>query len=232
MNSLNDDISGWIDLGILGILFLITAVIVTLFGQLQGQTDTAILGVAYGLLILTCFFASLASSADFGFLRFYGIASELFPLGRGTIGLFFGGIFMSFFFTILGPLLITAYMKPGSVDPALGWVFTRIIAVGVEEYFFRGALMPSIEAFLEIRGNESWFSAIGAIVIVTLIWVFLFHWLAFFTAPSQFAVYSVFGLILAIVTRATKNISFSLGAHFGVNLIVDAAAALRAVVGT
>jgi membrane protease YdiL (CAAX protease family) len=150
---------------------------------------------------------------NLAFFHFEGMNKDI----RQIIPLFLVGAVAGFLMTSSGRLALIKLLGAGAIDPTLGFTFIIVLAVIVEEYFFRGVIFPSLEKFLGGRTN-----GIVATVAAAAIASFLFatwHIVATNGDQSRLLGEFTFSIFQIFMLKVTGSIATPTGAHFMRNLV-------------
>ena len=205
--------SKWLDIGILLVMILLSGWVSSQFGQITGRQQEANIASYYSTMALVALVIALAASVKFGFLEFEGLNKD----PRQFLPLLVVGAIAGFLLTSAGRLALTKLLGAGAIDPTLSFTFVVILAVFVEEYFFRGALFPSIERFLGGRTNPLFATVIAAVVASFLF--ASFHIVATNGDAGRLSGEFVFSIFQIFMLKVTGSLATPIGAHFARNLI-------------
>jgi membrane protease YdiL (CAAX protease family) len=204
----------WLDAIILVAMALLAAWISSQFGQLSGHDVEASIAKDYGTFALIALVIAIAAAVNFAFFRFTGLGKND---NRQLVFLLIAGAVIGTLVTSAGKLFFTKILT-GSIDPTLSFAFVIALAPFVEEYFFRGALFPSIEAFITSKGKSTYIAAGASAVIVSILFS-IWHIVAANGDTSALTSYFAFSMIMCALVWVTKSLAPALGAHFALNLI-------------
>jgi membrane protease YdiL (CAAX protease family) len=206
--------SRWLDAILLIAMALLAAWISSQFGQLTGHNTEANIAKDYGTFALIALVIAIAGAVNFAFFRFTGFGKQS---NQQLIFLLIAGAVIGFLVTSAGKLFFTKILT-GAIDPTLSFAFVIVLAPIVEEYFFRGALFPSIEAFITSKGKSTLVaSSVSAIIISALFSIW--HIVASNGDASALTSYFMFSMIMCALVKITSSIAPALGAHFALNII-------------
>lgn len=206
--------SRWLDAIILIGMALLAAWISTQFGQLTGHEVEASIAKDYGTFALIALVVAIAAAVNFAFFRFTGFGKQD---NRMLVVLMVAGAVVGFLVTSAGKIFFTKILT-GAIDPTLSFAFVIILAPFVEEYFFRGALFPSITAFITSKGKSTLFAEGIAAVVVSALFS-IWHIVAANGDTSALTSYFIFSMIMCALLKVTGSIAPALGAHLTLNII-------------
>jgi membrane protease YdiL (CAAX protease family) len=206
--------SRWLDAILLIAMALLAAWISAQFGQLSGHQTEANIAKDYGTFAVIALVIAIASAVNFAFFRFTGFGKQN---NQQLIILLIAGAVVGFLVTSAGKLFFTKILT-GTIDPTLSFAFVIGLAPIVEEFFFRGALFPSFEAFITSKGKGTLVAAAASALIVSALFS-VWHIVAANGDTSALTSYFAFSMIMCALVWITKSIAPALGAHFALNII-------------
>lgn len=190
--------------------------VATQFWQLDGQTQTAGIAQVYaGLAFFSLLALYMGRNTILGFI---GIEKD----GNTLLQLLGIGAIIGYLFTpnsILRAISVDITPDfPASIAPEVGLFYVVFVAVAVEEYFFRGFLLTTLEKIISEKIGFQMFPTIITIGVSSLVFI-AWHLVAYQSNPQNFLPLFIFSVVQGVLTYQTQSLAPALGSHFVLNLI-------------
>lgn len=212
------------------LLFIAVAgfVLATQFGQLgPTRTKEGFVSFAYMALAILSLLVAIGAAIKFAFFDFRGIgygAIEQLRIERmPALLLVYPLVFVPLGF-VLAKLVTGGFfsriLAPGAASAGLGFFYQDILSPFGEEYFFRGALLPSFEKYFGGKLNVPVISQAGGFLIANSLQSFVFmliHLVALGGNEAQLLSMFAFAFAMGIISRVA-GILPTIGFHVGHNL--------------
>lgn len=206
--------NNWLDIAVIFAMVLLSLWVSAQFGQLgEGRQAEANVANVYTILAVMAMAIAMGAAAHFGFFRFEGFNKPL----KEIAPLFAVGAVAGFLITASGRLALTKLLGAGSIDPTLSFTFIVILAVFVEEFFFRAAFFPSLEKFFSGKTHSIIATGLAAL-IVSAVFAF-FHIVATGGDQSRLFGEFLFSILQISMLKFTGSVATPIGSHFARNLI-------------